>query len=95
MPNSNNTAWIVSYVLWRPTHEGIPDILNCDSRSFRSERYANDRYKELIKSFRENGFMLREIAVDDKKDYFGYRLRSPSGAQGVVFIDRNPVYTQY
>lgn len=95
MANSKNTTWIVGCALWRSSHDGVPDITHCDGRAFRSEDYAQERFNDLVKSFKENGYKLRKIIVPQGKEYFGYRLRGPSGAQGVVFMDRNPVYTQY
>lgn len=95
MANSKNTLLIVSCVLWKATNEGIPNVTYCDSRAFRSEENAQDRYKALIKSFKENGYKLRKIVSTDGKEYFGYRLRNDHGGQGVVYIDRNPVYTPY
>ena len=95
LPNSTNTSWIVCCVLWRARPDGIPDITHCDGHSYRSEDNAMERFDDLIQSFKERGYSIRKIKVPPRADYFGYSLRSQSGVQGVVYIDRNPVYRSH
>lgn len=92
MPNSKNTTWIVGYVMWEPSRNGIPTITFCDGRSYRQETYARDRYKVLVDSLKESGYSISKMKVPPDQIYEGIRAYKSADSVAAVFIDRNPVW---
>ena len=68
MPNSKNTSWIVSCVLWH-TIGGydMPVVTHCDSRTYRYEDYAMERYNAIIDSFKERHYEIEELKVPENE----------------------------
>lgn len=92
MANSNNTTWLVSCVMWKRCSGGLPDVTHCDSRSYRKEWYARERFDAIIDSLKYDGFAIADLDVPYGESYEGIRASKKSGVYAVVYIDRNPVW---
>lgn len=97
MSNSSNTTWIVSCITMRSRRNGSVDILHCDGRSYRNEKYARDRLESIVKSFEEAGYSLEEICCFGEKTGEGVCACKNRGGIGneysVAFLTRNPVWS--
>lgn len=90
MPNSTNTSWIVSCV--KIDRSGRkPVVKHCDSRSYRHEKYALERYEAVVESLEEQGYSIEKMDVSDDEEYEGVCAFSKTSF-AVVYIDRNPVW---
>lgn len=101
MGNSTNTTWMVSCVCLEASRYDRQEVKLCDSRAYRSEKYARDRYKAVIDNLIEQGFSVEDIEVSEDNVYEGVRaskIRRNNGEKiaitYVVYIDRNPVWSQ-
>jgi hypothetical protein len=101
LPNSANTAWIVSCVIWSNARNGIPIIKHIDGRSYRREEYARARYNSIVKSLEESGHEIVELDDSCGKSCEGIRAfdicdkkKRNVSSYTVVFITRNPVWSQ-
>ena len=99
MAISSNTLWIVTCIKWRNARNGIPIIGNCNSRAYRNEKYARDRYDAILKSVQEFGYKMVPLDVPDNEEYEGYKghYRPNPCERGnsnyiLVFLDRNPIW---
>ena len=99
MANSSNTTWIVSCVSIRTRRNGSVDILHCDGRSYRNEKYARDRYCSIINSFEEGGYSIEEIDCFGEKIGEGVCAFKNKGGivneYTVIYMTRNPVWSAY
>lgn len=99
LANSKNTSWIVGCVMWKtvrgPGRHDIPVVAHCDGRSYRMEEYAKERYDMLVNYYSDNGYSVEEIQNQGNGRYFGVQVSNEKGEFGVVYIDRNRVYTPY
>ena len=93
-----NGLWIVSVVKWHVTRNGIPIVGNCNSRAYRSEKYARDRYQSVLESLKNHGYYLIPLDEPECGNYEGMKGRSVSDENSrystsyvVVYIDRNSV----
>lgn len=92
MANSVNTTWIVSCVIWKKPKCGLPDIGHCDSRSYRKEGYARERFDAIVDSLKYDGFAIADLDVPYGESYEGIRASKKSDVYAVVYIDKNPVW---
>ena len=92
LANSPNTTWIVSCVIWKNSKGGLPNVTHCNSRSFRREDYARERFDSIIDSLIEDGFDIEKLEVPERESYEGIRACRKSVVHAVVYIDRNPVW---
>ncbi len=99
MANSQNTSWTVSCVIWTNSRNGIPLIKHVDSRSYRREQYARERYNAIVKSLEETGHEIVKLDDSCGKSCEGIRAYDIQDKKArnlstytVVFIDRNPIW---
>lgn len=97
MANSPNTTWIVSCVTMKSRRNGSMDILHCDGRSYRSEKYARGRYDSVVRSYEEAGYSIDEIDCFGEKIGEGVCACKNKGGimneYAIIYMTRNPVWT--